>query len=118
MKQLQKGVSPLSEEGTTQTFRPLRNNDLILGAVGVLQFDVAAHPLKGEHGVESVPEAVGVQTARWVQCDDEKERKRFREKAFEKLAEDGGGKLVYLAPTRVNLNLTIERWPDVRFLAT
>jgi len=25
---------------------------------------------------------------------------------------------VYLAPTRVNLDLTIERWPDVRFLAT
>ena len=33
-------------------------------------------------------------------------------------AEDGDGQLVYLAPTRVNLNLTIERWPDMRFLAT
>jgi peptide chain release factor 3 len=26
--------------------------------------------------------------------------------------------LVYLAPTRVNLQLTEERWPDIRFAAT
>ena len=118
MKQLQKGVVQLSEEGATQVFRPMRNNDLVLGAVGVLQFDVAAHRLKGEYGVEAVVEPVGVQAARWVVCDDEKELKRFREKAHENLALDGDGQLVYLAPTRVNLNLTIERWPDVQFLAT
>ena len=43
---------------------------------------------------------------------------RFRDKAYENLAEDGDGKLVYLAPSRVNLNLTEERWPEIRFLAT
>jgi len=118
MKQLQKGVIQLSEEGATQVFRPLRNNDLILGAVGVLQFDVAAHRLKGEYGVDAVVEPVGVKAARWIVCEDEKELKRFREKAYENLAEDGDGQLVYLAPTRVNLNLTMERWPDVKFLAT
>ena len=118
MKQLQKGVLQLSEEGATQAFRPLRNNDLILGAVGVLQFDVAAHRLKGEYGVDAVVEPVAVQAARWIECSNEKELKRFREKAYENLALDGDGQLVYLAPTRVNLNLTMERWPDVRFLAT
>ena len=118
MKQLHKGVVQLSEEGATQVFRPFRNNDLVLGAVGVLQFDVAAHRLKGEYGVDAMVEPVGVQAARWVACDDDKELKRFREKAHENLAEDGDGQLVYLAPTRVNLNLTMERFPDVRFLAT
>ena len=118
MKQLQKGVLQLSEEGATQAFRPLRNNDLVLGAVGVLQFDVAAHRLKGEYGVEAVVEPVGVQAARWVVSEDDKELKRFREKAYENLAEDGDGQLVYLAPTRVNLNLTMERWPEMKFLAT
>jgi peptide chain release factor 3 len=118
LKQLQKGVLQLSEEGATQAFRPLRNNDLILGAVGVLQFDVAAHRLKGEYGVDAVVEAVNVQAARWIQCDDPKELRRFRDKAYDNLAEDGDGQLVYLAPTRVNLNLTIERWPEIRFLAT
>ena len=34
------------------------------------------------------------------------------------LAEDGAGQLVYLAPTRVNLQLTEERWPDIVFRKT
>jgi len=118
MKALQKGVVQLSEEGATQVFRPLKNNDLILGAVGVLQFDVAAFRLKDEYGVEAVVEPVAVQTARWVECDDSALLARFRDRAYENLAKDGDGKLVYLAPTRVNLSLTEERWPEIRFLAT
>lgn len=118
MKALQKGVLQLCEEGATQVFRPLKNNDLILGAIGILQFDVAAHRLKGEYGVEAVVEPINVATARWIQCDDEKMLEKFRNKAYENLAEDGDGQLVYLAPTRVNLSLAIERWPDVTFLAT
>jgi peptide chain release factor 3 len=118
MKALQKGVVQLAEEGATQVFRPLKNNDMILGAVGNLQFDVAAFRLKDEYGVEAVFEAVGVHTARWIGCDDPKMLERLRDKAYENLALDGDNQLVYLAPTRVNLNLTQERWPDIRFLAT
>jgi peptide chain release factor 3 len=118
MKALQKGVLQLSEEGATQSFRPLKNNDLILGAVGVLQFDVAVHRLKGEYGVDAIVEAIGVQTARWVNCEDPKMLERFRDKNYENLALDGDDQLVYLAPTRVNLNLAEERWPEVRFSAT
>ncbi|MDP2838615.1 MAG: peptide chain release factor 3, partial [Syntrophales bacterium] len=40
IKQLQKGLAQLSEEGAVQVFRPLFGNDYILGAVGILQFDV------------------------------------------------------------------------------
>jgi peptide chain release factor 3 len=117
LKALQKGVVQLCEEGATQVFRPMRNNDIILGAVGVLQFDVAAHRLKNEYGVEAIVEAINVATARWVECDDAKMLERFRNKAHDNLAVDGDDQLVYLAPTRVNLDLTIERWPDIRFLA-
>jgi len=118
MKQLQKGLAQLSEEGATQFFRPLMSNDLILGAVGVLQFDVVAYRLKDEYGVDCAFENVGVVTARWIQCDNEKKLAEFREKAASNLAVDAAGELVYIAPTRVNLQLTIERWPDIRFLAT
>jgi len=118
LKQLQKGVVQLCEEGATQVFRPFRNNDIILGAVGVLQFEVAVHRLKDEYGVEAIVEPTQVQLARWVMCDEEKELKKFREKAHDNLAEDGDGQLVYLAPTRVNLSLTEERHPAVKFLAT
>ncbi len=118
MKALQKGVLQLCEEGATQVFRPLRNNDMILGAVGVLQFEVAAARLKSEYGVEAIVEPVSVYTARWIECDDDTVLKRFRDKAHDNLALDGDDQLVYLAPTRVNLNLTEERWPEIRFLAT
>lgn len=118
LKALQKGVLQLCEEGATQVFRPLKNNDLILGAVGVLQFDVAAYRLKDEYGVDAIVEPVSVQTARWIQCDDAKLLQQFRTKAHDHLAEDGDGQLVYLAPTRVNLDLTMERWPEIQFLAT
>ena len=118
MKALHKGVAQLAEEGATQVFRPLKNNDLILGAVGALQFDVAAYRLKDEYGVESLVEPVSVYSARWVSCADANMLERFQEKAYENLALDGNHRLVYLAPTRVNLSLTEERWPEIRFLAT
>ena len=118
LKALQKGLAQLCEEGATQLFKPLRNNDLILGAVGPLQFDVVAHRLKDEYKVECQFEAVNVATARWVECDDEKMLEDFRRKAHDNLAVDHGDSLVYVAPTRVNLSLTEERWPDVRFRNT
>jgi peptide chain release factor 3 len=118
MKQLAKGLAQLSEEGATQFFRPLMSNDLILGAVGLLQFDVVAYRLKDEYGVDCAFENVAVVTARWVRCTDAKKLEEFREKAASNLAVDAAGELVYLAPTRVNLQLTQERWPDVAFLAT
>ncbi|MGU1925356.1 peptide chain release factor 3 [Pseudomonas aeruginosa] len=117
-KQLRQGLQKLAEEGATQVFFPERNNDIILGAVGVLQFDVVASRLKEEYKVECAYEAINVWSARWIECDDEKKLKEFKDKAFENLSVDGGGHLTYLAPTRVNLSLMEERWPDIRFRAT
>jgi peptide chain release factor 3 len=118
MKALIKGLDQLCEEGATQLFRPLNRNDLILGAVGILQFDVAAFRLRSEYGVECSFEPVNVATARWVRCDDTKRLDEFKRKAQDNLALDHQGELVYVAPTRVNLQLTQERWPQLQFSAT
>ena len=118
LKALKKGLAQLCEEGATQLFMPLRNNDLILGAVGPLQFEVVAHRLRDEYKVECQFEAINVATARWVNCDDEKMLSEFERKAHDNLALDHGERLVYIAPTRINLNLTEERWPDIEFLKT
>ncbi|MCC5792545.1 MAG: peptide chain release factor 3 [Legionellaceae bacterium] len=117
-KALLKGLIELSEEGATQIFRPLNSNHLILGAVGVLQFDVVAHRLKQEYKVDCVYEAVSVSSARWVHSDNEKAMATFREKAYDFLALDGSNTLTYLAPTRVNLSMVQERYPDIKFYAT
>ncbi len=118
MKALQKGLSQLCEEGATQLFKPLRNNDLILGAVGQLQFEVVAFRLADEYSVQCVFDPVTVHTARWIEAADPRKLEEFRTRAYEHLALDHAGALVYLAPSRVNLQLTLERWPDVRFLET
>ncbi len=117
-KSLHKGLLQLTEEGATQLFKPLKNNDLILGAVGVLQFDVTAFRLRDEYNVECVYDNVAITTARWVTSDKPEKLAEFKNKAFANLAEDGGGYLVYLANSRVNLQLTEERWPEIRFSAT
>lgn len=118
MKQLQKGLSQLCEEGATQLYRPLNNNDLILGAVGVLQFDVVAQRLKDEYKVDCSFENVSVNTARWVESDDAKAMEKFRDKAAQNLALDHSDELVYIAPTRVNLQMAMEKFPEIRFHST
>jgi peptide chain release factor 3 len=83
-----------------------------------LQFDVVAFRLKSEYGVDCIFESVPVATARWIECGDAKKLEDFRNKAFDNLALDHAGSLVYIAPTQVNLQLTRERWPDVGFRKT
>ena len=118
MKQLNKGLIQLSEEGAVQVFRPLKSNDLIVGAVGVLQFDVVVHRLKAEYKVDAMYEPISVATARWVSCDDPVKLEVFRKKCFDNLALDGGDNLSYIAPTMVNLQLSEERYPEVQFRKT
>ncbi|MFC3120328.1 peptide chain release factor 3 [Agaribacter flavus] len=116
-KQLQKGLIQLSEEGAVQVFRPLINNDLIVGAVGVLQFDVVVARLKAEYNVDAIYEHVNVATARWIYGDDKKVDE-IRRKAEANIAIDGADNLAYIAPTMVNLSLAQERYPDITFAAT
>ena len=118
LKALRTGLAQLCEEGATQLFRPLRNNDLILGAIGPLQFEVVAHRLRDEYKVECQFESVNVSTVRWVDANDKKKLEEFRQKAHDNLALDNSDCLVYIAPSKVNLDLTEERWPEIGFRDT
>lgn len=117
-KALQKGLIQLSEEGATQVFRPLTSSDLILGAVGILQFDVVAYRLKTEYNVDCGFEAVPVSTARWIKFKNAGDESEFRRRNEQNLAIDGLNSLTYIAPNRANLQLSIERWPEVGFHST
>jgi peptide chain release factor 3 len=79
---------------------------------------VVAFRLQDEYGVSCVFEPVNVYTARWVAGGDERKLGEFRARAYENLALDHSGAPVYLAPSRVNLELTLERWPDITFRKT
>ncbi|WP_022940685.1 peptide chain release factor 3 [Psychromonas hadalis] len=117
-KQLLKGLMQLSEEGAVQVFRPLRSNDLIVGAVGVLQFEVVVQRLKSEYKVDAIYEGINVATALWVDSEDDQKMAEFEKKAYDNLALDGSNNLTYVAPTMINLNLAIERYPAVNFRKT
>lgn len=119
IKQLHKGLQQLGEEGAVQVFKPVNSADLILGAVGVLQFEVVASRLLNEYGVDAVFEGTSISSARWVSCDDKKIMADFQNSsAGHNLAHDAAGNLAYLASSGVNLKLTQERWPQVVFHAT
>ena len=116
-KQLDKGLRQLAEEGATQVFFPLASNDIVLGAVGSLQFDMVAFRLDDEYRADCVFEPANVVIVRWV-TGEPAALAEFRHKNADRLALDGGGCLAYLAPSRTNLALAEERAPDIRFLAT
>ena len=118
VKQLHKGLQQLGEEGAVQVFKPVDGGDLVLGAVGMLQFDVVASRLQGEYGVDAMFESSAANSARWVTCDDKKILADFEKALSHNLAHDAAGNLAYLAPNNVNLKLTQERWPKVVFHTT
>ena len=118
VKQLHKGLQQLGEEGAVQVFKPVLGSDLILGAVGVLQFEVVASRLMNEYGVDAVFESTSTTSARWVSCEDRKMLSDFEKSLAHNIAYDAAGNMTYLATSGVNLRLTEERWPKVKFHAT
>lgn len=117
-KALQKGLIQLSEEGATQVFKYIHGNQLILGAIGMLQFDVVKYRLQNEYSVDCDYEATTIQLARWINCADAKILKDFIASEGSNLAHDSSDRLCYLAPHSVNLQLAQKRWPQVEFLDT
>ncbi len=116
MKQLEKGLTQLSEEGAVQVFRPLLGADWILGAVGVLQFDVTMSRLKNEYGVDAIYEGVDYATARWVEAEDKKKLAEFEKRNQAALAHDAEGNLTYLASSEWRLGHVAEQWPGITFV--
>jgi len=118
IKQLHKGLQQLGEEGAVQVFKPVQGGELVLGAVGVLQFEVVASRLLNEYGVDAVFEGTSISSARWVSCDDKRMLGDFEKALGHNVAYDAAGNLAYLATSGVNLRLTQERWPKLTFHTT
>jgi len=115
MKALAKGLSQLCEEGATQLFKPLRNNDQILGAVGQLQFEVAVHRLAHEYGAEVRLLPANFYGARWISSEDASELRRFIDLHPSLIANDAAGVPAFLAPSKAELEVREERWTKIRF---
>ncbi|MFO7884567.1 MAG: peptide chain release factor 3 [Desulfobacteraceae bacterium] len=117
-KAMQKGLRQLAEEGTIQVFRPMTNNDYILGAVGVLQFDVTMTRLKAEYAVDAVHEPVDLSVARWFTCSSSDILEEFKKKNSSSIAVDSEGWPTYMTTSEYQLGFTLEKWPDIQFHKT
>jgi peptide chain release factor 3 len=117
-KQLQKGLLQMAEEGAVQVFRPIVGNDYILGAVGVLQFEVTMTRLKDEYGVDATYEPLSYTLARWVTSDNKQQLREFEKKNQFHLALDAEGHLSYLIEGSWRLAHTQELFPEVVFHKT
>ena len=115
-KSLLKGLEQLSEEGAAQLFRPLIGGDYILGALGVLQFDVIQSRLEGEYRVRAVFEPVPLGAARWV-VGEEEALERFQRENQSRCYLDLGGNLTFIAQTQWAMDYAAEQNTDLRFLS-
>jgi peptide chain release factor 3 len=117
-KQLNKGLEQMAQEGAVQLFRPLKDSTCILGAVGMLQFEVIMARLKAEYGVDATTEPVAYSTARWIYNDDRRKMDEFKVKNQANLAVDAEGHLAYLATDKWWLAQTMQEFPDIAFHKT
>lgn len=67
-KQLREGLKQLSEEGVVHVFEVPNGvgNELLLGTVGALQFEVVTHRMLEEYSVELHQQPVSYHAARWL----------------------------------------------------
>ncbi|MEY4267199.1 MAG: hypothetical protein RIS90_1734 [Pseudomonadota bacterium] len=114
-KQLQQGLAQLGEEGAIQVFRPEVGGNMLLGAVGQLQFEVVQHRLKGEYDADIRLESSQYTGARWITADTPAELKAFCDAYPMRMALDAANTLAYLCTSPYDVRLAQERFPKIHF---
>jgi len=114
-KQLQQGLAQLGEEGAIQVFRPEIGGNMLLGAVGQLQFEVVQHRLKSEYDADIRLEPSQYTGARWISADSPAELKTFCNAYPLRMARDAANTLAYLCTSPYDVRLAQERFPKIHF---
>lgn len=114
-KQLEKGLTQLTEEGATQVFKTTATNNLILGVVGVLQFEVIKFRLQNEYNVEGVFEGVPYTCARWYHHEDSKVLKEFERRYLTQIALDVDQKKIFLCNSTWDLDYARKKFEGIQF---
>jgi len=118
IKQLRTGLTQLGEEGAIQVFRPeATGGALLLGAVGQLQFEVVAHRLKTEYGVDARMMSSRYIMARWITSDSPAALRKFMDANAAHIAYDVVDAAAFLIGSPAQLRVAEELYPDVKFHA-
>jgi peptide chain release factor 3 len=114
-KQLQQGLAQLGEEGAIQVFKPEMGGNMLLGAIGQLQFEVVQHRLKGEYDADIRLEGSQYTGARWITADTPAELRDFVHAYPQRMARDAADTLAYLCTSPYDVRLAQERFPKIHF---
>ncbi len=118
VKSLQKGLVQICEEGAAQLFRPSLGSDYVIGALGVLQFEVIESRLKDEYGVDAAFEACPFRICRWVTFDRGTDGSDFDQHWPRDSFLDEFGNLCVLTETRFRADWIAEKTPGCRLTST
>ena len=116
-KHLVKALQALSEEGVTQLFRPEIGADLIVGAVGPLQFDVLVERIKAEYGLLATFETCTFNGVRWIAAANKSDMDNFVDRNKSGIARDIDGDAVFLAKNNWEIGYVAEKFPKIAFTA-
>ncbi|MEG0045622.1 MAG: peptide chain release factor 3 [Comamonas sp.] len=114
-KQLQQGLMQLGEEGAIQVFKPDVGGNMLLGAIGQLQFEVVQHRLKTEYDCDVRLEGCQYTSARWITADNAADLREFENAYPLRLAHDAADTLAYLCTSPYDVRLAQERFPKIHF---
>ncbi|WP_084145945.1 peptide chain release factor 3 [Anaerovorax odorimutans] len=113
-KHFQKGVSQLAQEGAIQVYKN-EYNEVILGAVGALQFEVFEYRLKNEYNADIRMNSLDFTIARWVKTDDLKALKSKLDSRC-MLVFDHFERPLILFANQFTLNYFVERFNDIELI--
>ena len=117
-KQLDKGVSQLSDEGVAQLFIHNLGNRKIIGTVGQLQFEVIQYRLKHEYGATADFKPLNFYKACWIQSDNEEKLNEFIRRKHANIVNDKDDNLVFLADSPYILKVAQDDFPEIKFYTT
>lgn len=114
-KQLEKGISQLTDEGVAQLFTQFGGNKKIIGCVGELQFEVIQYRLLQEYGAACEFRTLPFYKACWLTSNNQAKLEDFLRFKQQNSAADKDGHPVYLAQSEWFLSTERQNNPDIEF---
>ncbi len=111
-KQFHKGIMQLVQEGAIQYYKTLYTEEVMLGAVGQLQFEVFEHRMRNEYNVEVQMQPIGSKVTRWIENEEDVTDAMTGPRSM--LVKDRYDNLVFLFENEFALRWFNDKYPDIR----
>ena len=115
-KQFVKGISQIAQEGAIQIFQELQSGmeEIIVGVVGVLQFEVLKYRLENEYNVEIRMDMLPYEFIRWIENKNEVDVQALTGTSDMKKIQDLKGNPLLLFVNEWSVGMTLERNPGLK----